>query len=456
MTSFDRIIEIAILRVQNGEITETYSTLVDPEFPISPYVEGLTGITNRGLREAPTFTSIRNDVFRLLGGAVFVAHNAQFDYGFVREEFRREGLSFSARCLCTMRLSRRLFPEHRKHSLDSIIKRFGLTCTDRHRALGDATVIWDFMKILSASFRETYLTEAFRKISKTPALPPLIEESVVRNLPEYPGVYVFYDQTGKPLYVGKGKNIKSKVYSHFSNESSFVKEAAIFRQTAEIRTVETAGELGALLLELRLIKELLPLCNRRTSESLAVVKKTVDEWGYSTVLIENQGIICVEELKDGINIFRSVKQAKKFLWQAAKEHRLCPRKLGLENEKRNCICCHSGICSDPYTVTESPSRYNLRFALAITGRSIRTWPFTGPILIEEKRGDGLGEAFLADQWCLLASFRFDEHGRRQTFRSDNTFDYNTYKILLHYIMRPKSTARPREITCAEMERLLEE
>ena len=125
---YDRIIEIAILRVQNGEVTETYSSLVDPEMIISPYIEGLTGITNEDLRDAPTFTSIRNDVFRLLDGALFVAHNARFDYGFVREEFRREGIGWSAQCLCTVRLSRRLFPEHRKHSLDSIMDRFGLRC----------------------------------------------------------------------------------------------------------------------------------------------------------------------------------------------------------------------------------------------------------------------------------------------------------------------------------------
>lgn len=453
---FDRIIEIAILRIRDGEVAERYSTLVDPEVIISPYIEGLTGITNNELRGAPTFTSIRNDVFRLLDGAVFVAHNARFDYGFIREEFRREGIGFNARCLCTMRLSRRLFPEHRRHSLDSIMERFGLRCEGRHRALGDAQVVWDFMKIISAGFQEEVLTEAFRKISKTPALPPLIEESVARNLPESTGVYMFYDQAGSPLYVGKGKNIKSRVYSHFSNGSSFMKEAAIFRQTAEIRTIETAGELGALLLESRLIKELMPLYNRRSRarKGLAVAKKAIDESGYGTVRIENPDIVSADELADVVGIFRSAKQAREFLWQAAKEHRLCPRKLGLEKGKGECTYRQLGICSGACTGTEAPLRYNLRFAAAMTGRSVRTWPFAGPVLIEEKAGRSRGEAFLLDKWCLLASFQFDDQGKREAFRSGYTFDYDTYRILLHYVMRQESTARLQEITYGEMESLL--
>jgi DNA polymerase III subunit epsilon len=455
---YDRIIEIAILRVQNGEVTETYSSLVDPEMIISPYIESLTGITNKDLHDAPTFTSIRNDVFRLLDGALFVAHNARFDYGFVREEFRREGIGWSAPCLCTVRLSRRLYPEHRKHSLDSIMERFGLRCMDRHRALGDAAVVWDFMKLLSTRFQEADLKEAFRKISKTPTMPPLIEESVARNLPESTGVYIFYDQAGGPLYVGKGKNIKSRVYSHFSNGSRFVKEAAIFRQTAGIKTIETAGELGALLLESRLIKEMLPLYNRRSRarKGLSVAKKTVDESGYGTIIIENPDIIDVGELEDIVGIFKSQKQAREFLWLAAKEHRLCPKKLGLEKKTEECSYCQLGICRGACTGAEPPSTYNLRFALAMTGRGVRTWPFEGPVLIEEGTGRGRGEAFLVDKWCLLASYQFDGQGRRQAFRSDYTFDYDTYRILLHYVMKQESTARLQEITYKEMESLLDE
>ena len=184
---YNRVIEVAVLKVRHGELMETYSTLVDPEVLIPPYIEGLTGITNKALGGAPTFAAIRKDLFRLLDGALFVAHNARFDYGFLREEFRRTEMDFRATCLCTMRLSRRLFPDHRRHSLDAVAARFGLTCVDRHRALGDAMVVWDFIRLLETRFQEAELNRAVARITKTPTLPPLIGESVIAGLPESPG-----------------------------------------------------------------------------------------------------------------------------------------------------------------------------------------------------------------------------------------------------------------------------
>jgi DNA polymerase-3 subunit epsilon len=169
---YNRVIEVAVLKVRDGELIETYSTLVDPEIPISSFIEELTGITDRELRYAPTFGAVRRELFGLLDGALFVAHNATFDYGFLREEFRRVEMDFSAGCLCTMRLSRRLFPDHRRHSLDAIMGRFGLTCADRHRALGDAMVVWDFMKCLETRVQGEELSRAVAGATKTPAATP--------------------------------------------------------------------------------------------------------------------------------------------------------------------------------------------------------------------------------------------------------------------------------------------
>ena len=169
---YNRIIEVAVIKVAGGELVETYSTLVDPEVPISPFIEELTGITGQELRYAPTFGAIRRELFRLLDGALFVAHNARFDYGFLREEFRRVDMDFNASCLCTMLLSRRLFPGHRGHSLDAVMGRFGLTCADRHRALGDAMVVWDFIQCLKTRVQDEDLGLAVEHVTKKPAAPP--------------------------------------------------------------------------------------------------------------------------------------------------------------------------------------------------------------------------------------------------------------------------------------------
>jgi DNA polymerase-3 subunit epsilon len=151
-------------------LTEQSSTLVNPERAIPRYIERLTGITDKDVRSAPVFRDIKGDLLRLLEGAILVAHNARFDYGFIRKEFEREHIAFSAKCLCTVRLSRRLFPDYRRHNLDSIIARFDLDCANRHRAIGDARALWEFLRILRTRTDAARLSEALASIIGTPGL----------------------------------------------------------------------------------------------------------------------------------------------------------------------------------------------------------------------------------------------------------------------------------------------
>src|SRR5258708_9801109 len=140
---YDRITEIGIVRVRNGVAVEEWSTMVNPECPISPYIEAFTGISSEMVAAAPLFADIAATVFEKLRGAVFIAHNARFDHSFLRSEFRKVGLGFSSEALCTVKLSRRLFPEHVRHNLDAVMERHSLSCSARHRALGDAQVLKD-------------------------------------------------------------------------------------------------------------------------------------------------------------------------------------------------------------------------------------------------------------------------------------------------------------------------
>ncbi len=121
----DRVTEVAIVRVVDGELVEEWSSLVDPERSIPPDIQILTGITNEMVKGAPTFADIRHEVRERLEGHLFVAHNARFDYGFLKNEFARLEMPFTAEVLCTVRLSRRLYPEAVGHSLDALIGRHG-------------------------------------------------------------------------------------------------------------------------------------------------------------------------------------------------------------------------------------------------------------------------------------------------------------------------------------------
>jgi DNA polymerase-3 subunit epsilon len=456
---YHRIIEIAVLKVKKGHLVETFSTLVDPERTISPFIEELTGITNQELENAPTFSEVKDRIYELLDGSVFVAHNARFDYNFVREEFERAKMNYAAKCLCTVRLSRALFPEYRKHSLDSLMERFDIGCANRHRATGDALVLWKFLQILQERFSGPDLKKTLATMLKTPTLPPLIDEALVKSLPSSPGVYIFLNRTGDPLYVGKSVNLRTKVLSHFSTEHDSMKEQSLYQEVAGIKTIKTSGELGALLLESHLLKRLSPLYNRRAriSRKFIVIKRGKQENNYETIRIDRLGALSASDLPDIVGIFKSMKQAKHFLWRVAGEHSLCPRILGLDKGKRACTCTQMQRCNGGRKGTEPSVDYNRRFLAAFAGRGVTPWPFPGPILIEEREDSGLtGEYFIVDKWCLINWLRFDKAGTRKLFQSDYTFDYDGYKILVDYLIKSRRKTRLRVLTEEESARLQED
>ena len=163
--AWDRVTEIAVVEVQDGEVASEWSTLVNPGTSIPPAIQALTGITNDMVADAPAFGDLAQELFERLAGRVFVAHNARFDYGFLRHEFERAGLRFQARTLCTVKLSRRLYPGHARHNLDSLIDRHGLRCPARHRALGDARAVWQFLRVAAEERGAAALQSAARQLA---------------------------------------------------------------------------------------------------------------------------------------------------------------------------------------------------------------------------------------------------------------------------------------------------
>lgn len=152
-----RVIEIGVIQVEDGEVVKRYSQLVNPEGRVPSFITHHTGITNAMIKNAPTFADILPEVRLLLDQGIFVAHNAAFDYSFIRHEYRRQGLSFVAPQLCTVKLSRRLFPGYARHGLDQIIRRFNIDCPSRHRALDDAEVVWRFYQQISRTVDPTQM-----------------------------------------------------------------------------------------------------------------------------------------------------------------------------------------------------------------------------------------------------------------------------------------------------------
>ena len=253
----DRVTEIGVLEIERFEVVSEWSTLVNPGVPVPSEIQALTGINHEMLAQAPRFADLAQELHERLAGRVFIAHNARFDYGFLRREFDRAGIKFHARAVCSVKLARRLYPRERGHDLDSLIARHGIVCQARHRAMGDADALWQFLRIAAEEHGEEVLTVAARQVAKEPALPPQLDRAAIDAIPEAPGVYLLYGESGPPLYIGKSRSMRSRVLQHFYSS------AAWLQAVRRIDWQRTVGELGALLTEARLVKQLAPLHNRQ-------------------------------------------------------------------------------------------------------------------------------------------------------------------------------------------------
>lgn len=165
----DRITEVGLIEVDDGYFVREWSTLVNPGIPIPPLIQSLTGINDSMVATAPYFEDIAHELYEAIAGRTLIAHNARFDYGFLEHEFRRIDRDFSAPVLCTVRLSRKLFPQHARHNLDTLISRHDIDCDARHRALGDARVLWQLAQQWRTDPGETAVLEAMTKLIKTTA-----------------------------------------------------------------------------------------------------------------------------------------------------------------------------------------------------------------------------------------------------------------------------------------------
>ncbi len=259
--SRDKITEVAIVHHDGETITGKYSTLINPERSIPFHIIGLTGITNDMVANAPKFYEVARDIIEWTEGRVFVAHNVHFDYSFLKEEFKSLGYTYSRSTLDTVRLTRLAFPGHKSYSLSNLIQRFGLVIKDRHRALDDAWATAQiFTMIMQSGAYEGTVNNFIAMGIKASNLPQGITMEDILKLPEGHGVYYFRNLQNTLIYVGKSKNIKSRIAQHFTDHTA--KSSKIRQSTHTLDFVETGNELAALIRESIEIRSLNPLYNK--------------------------------------------------------------------------------------------------------------------------------------------------------------------------------------------------
>ena len=438
--AYDRITEIGIVRVQNGELLEEWSSLVNPECPISPYIEAFTGISSEMVADAPLFADVAAAVFERLRGAVFIAHNARFDHSFLRSEFRKVGLAYSADALCTVKLSRRLYPEHVRHNLDVVIERHGLHCSARHRALGDARVLWDlWVKLQREIPTDVFAAAAAHAVLSHPKLPAQLPPGLADELPESPGVYRFYGEEGELLYVGRANSLRAKILSQLAEPRLGSREQKLAAQVQRLDWRQTAGELGAMLLESEWINSQQPRYNRHPrSSSESVTMRHMDASGR--VQIQRLDMLEPEDLAECFGVFHSEKDARKALSDIARASQLCLKVLGLEESDGSCFALQVGKCRGACVGKEPLILHAMRLKLALSALKIKTWPFPGRIALRERAtgaflpdGTRGGEFHVLDRWMYLGSARSEEELAFLSSRSAHpAFNVDVYRVLQRY------------------------
>lgn len=424
-----RMIEVALLVIEQGKIIEQWSTLINPSTYIPPEIRRITGITPDQLTDAPDFESIADELLTRLEGRVLVAHNARFDYGFLKNEFSRAGISYNTKPLCSVKVSRKLFPQHRRHGLSEIIKRFDFSIDNRHRALDDTLMIWKFFLQISAQFTEKNIKAACDELLQRPSLPMHLDTAEIDKLPDTPGVYYFYDTHGKLLYIGKSINIRTRVMSHFTQDHRNNKDLEMSALIAHIDFETTPSDFGAQLRESQQIKALNPYYNRRLRKirKLYQYQMEADESGYLCLYIRSikQAASSSSEMDEQFGLFRSRRQAENQLGKLAEHFFLCQKLCGLETKNRSdhkpCFGYQLKRCLGACCKQETAEAYNQRVQIALQNYRQKAWPWPDAVLVEERgsQPDQPGHNEPQTVWHLLHEWRYITQIRGQ----DELYDY---------------------------------
>ncbi len=357
-----RITEIAIYHHDGIQITDHYRSLINPGRSIPHFITGLTGINYEMVKEAPAFEDIAKEVFGWLDGRVFVAHNAHFDYSFLKKEFEEVGIVWNTKKLCTVRLSRKIIPGLHSYGLGRLAESLGIKIPDRHRAGGDAMATARIFDTLLKRDNNGTIVRALKRNSGDMILPPNLPKEEFDALPAKPGVYYFLDGHSQVIYVGKAINIKKRMAGHFSGEAREWNRSNIRNEIHHITYELTGSELIALIFESQEIRRLWPKYN-------LAQKHKVEEWGIYDYEDRNGYLrFCVNSVGKGTHpliTFGTKGDAWNFWWEKVKEFELCPKLGGLQLAKGLCFSYQSGSCQGACQGVETIKKYNKRAQAAV-------------------------------------------------------------------------------------------
>lgn len=356
------ITELAIVLHDGNRVVDRFETLIKPEKEIPYFIQVLTGIKPAMVANAPTFAEVAQEIFLWLDGNIFIAHNVNFDYSFIKHHLSKHGFELNVNKLCTVRLARKIFPGLTSYSLGKLCAHFGIEMENRHRAGGDAdATVGLFNRMLKNNGLE-HIEKFLKKGSREQYLPQNLPKEEIDKLPYTPGVYYFHDQKGKIIYVGKARNIKYRVRSHFSHNGPGRQRQEFLRNIYSISFNQCGTELIAFILESIEIKRLWPQYNssqKRFSASFGLYVYE-DRSGYLRLAIDKK-----KKNAPAVYTFELLAEGRTLLNRLVKRFGLCPKLCFIQTDHDKCTALLLNECGGACEHLEDVDSYNQKVQSAI-------------------------------------------------------------------------------------------
>lgn len=363
------ITEISIHLFDGERVTKKFETLINPGQPIPNYITAMTGISDKMVAKAPAFEDVAEKIYELLNDRIFIAHNVNFDYSFVKGHLREAGLDLNCKKLCTVRMSRKIFPGFPSYSLGKLCHSLGITINDRHRAGGDTEATRKVFQLLLQNDKENHIQKSLQRNSKEWILPPNVPKEHFDKLPYTPGVYYFHNEKGKVVYVGKANNIRYRVNSHFSNNSESRQKQNFMRHVHAISHQDCGTELMACILESAEIKKRWPIFNssQKRWEDIYGIFMYEDQNGYQRLAIDKN-----RKRLNPVFTFHYIVDGHAIMRKLIKDFNLCPKLCFMQKDESKCEGMKEEYCHGACEQKEKPAAYNKRVAKAC--ESLRSQP----------------------------------------------------------------------------------
>jgi len=424
----DRVTEIGVITVDGGRASE-WTTLVNPGVRVSEGSRFFNGIDSNALADAPRFKDIAAELFIRLEGRLFIAHNARFDHAFLKAEFKRVGLEFYPRVLCSVMLSRKLYSMFARHDLDSLMERHGLTAAVRHRALPDAQLIWQFWEVLHREHPQEAIETAIDGLLAGPVLPEHLDPALIDRLPEGGGIYVLHGADAAALHVGKASNLRLHLQNYFRLDRTSAKALAISHRITNITWRVTLGALGAQLQHAALSNALLPARKAHAGKGVCSWQIVPDASpGIELISLSDRTAV---RIGPSFGIFNSELKARNALQRIAIDHCLCYSLLGIpDSDGKPCRACSVNDSRGVCTRTKNRLRHLTRAIAALKPIQLPAWPYAGPIGVRER-----ADLHIIDDWRYLgtANSEDDVYSVLQTRAAD--FDEVVFALLAKRLPR---------------------